>query len=95
MQTPTSVNESAPSRALEESGYVPRAARIHQDEILPSDSALGTGASSSVGASGTAGFDSSIGAATGEDVDYWRMDESNDVGSTTSLGSGSAASAPR
>ena len=89
VQTPTSVNESAPSRTLEDSGFLTQAARIHHDEVIASDSALGTGASSSMSASGTAGFDSSIGAATGETVDYWRMDESNDVGSTTSLGTGS------
>jgi len=91
VQTPTSVNESAPWRALEDSGYVTQAARMHQVEIVPSDSAVGTGASSSVSAFGTAGFDSSIDAATGEAVDYWRMDDSSDVGSTTGSGSGSGS----
>ena len=91
VQTPTSVNESAPSRTLEDSGYMTRSARIHHDEIIASDAALGTGASSSVSASGTVGFDSSLGATTDETVDYWRMDESNDVGSTTSLGTGSGS----
>jgi hypothetical protein len=91
VQTPTSVNESAPWRALEDSGYMTPAVRSHQDEIIASDSELGTGASLSVSAFGTGGFDSSTGAATGEDVDYWRMDESSDVGSTTSLGSGSGS----
>ena len=94
VQTPTSVNESAPSRTLEDSGYTTRGARIHHDEVIASDSALGTlgtGASSTMSASGTVGFDSSIGATTDETVDYWRMDESNDVGSTTSLGTGSVS----
>ena len=91
VQTPMSVNESAPWQALEDSGYMTQAARIHQDEIGASDSAFGTGASSSLSGSGTLGFDSSIGAATGEEVDYWRMDESSDVGSTTGLGSGSGS----
>ena len=88
VQTPTSVNESAPWRALEDSGYMTQPPRM-QVESFPSDAALGTGASSSASASGTAGFDSSIDAATGESVDYWRMDDSSDVGSTTGSGSGS------
>jgi hypothetical protein len=91
VQTPTSVSESAPWRALEDSGQMTSAARIHEGEIIASDAALGTGASASAGASGTVGFDSSIGAATGENVDYWRMDESPDIGSTTSVGEGSGS----
>lgn len=91
VQTPTSVSESAPWRALEDSGHITQAARIHHDDVIANDSAFGTGASSSMSASSEVGFDSSVGATTGETVDYWRMDESNDVGSTTSLGTGSGS----
>jgi hypothetical protein len=89
VQTPMSVNESAPWLALEESGYT-MPSRIHQDEVPISDSALGTGAISTESASGVSGFDSSVGGSS-ETVDYWRLDESSDAGSTTGFGSGSGS----
>lgn len=87
VQTPMSVNESAPWLALEESGYT-MPSRIDPKAVAISDSAFGTGASSTESASGVIGFDSSVGPTGSETVDYWRMDESSDTGSTTSFGSG-------
>ena len=85
VQTPISVNESAPSRALEDSGHtMTMPSHTHHDEVAISDAAFGTGASSTESASGVIGFDSSVGSTSSETVDYWRMDESSDAGSASS-----------
>jgi hypothetical protein len=94
VQTPISVNESAPWLALEESGFVansgtlPEIGTMHEPVAL-ADVEVGTGASASEGAMGTVGFDSSTTGLSNENAEYWRIDQTSDAGSTQTFASGS------
>jgi hypothetical protein len=94
VQTPISVNESAPWLALEESGFVansgtlPEIGTMHEPVAL-ADVEVGTGASATEGAMGTVGFDSSTTELSNENAEYWRIDQTSDVGSTQTFASGS------
>jgi hypothetical protein len=94
VQTPISVNESAPWLALEESGHaansgtMPEIGTMHEPVAL-ADVEVGTGASASESATGTFGFDSSATELSNENVEYWRIDQTSDIGSTETFASGS------